>query len=64
MPSNELEIQLKNSKTDKELKNVFKKITSKEPDKYFPTEELKKLGYMRKLCKCGTHFWTTHKSCF
>jgi len=61
MPSKDLEIQLKNSKTDKELKRVFKKIASKEPDKYFPTEELKKLGYMRKLCKCGTNFWTVHK---
>ncbi|MFX1384586.1 MAG: alanine--tRNA ligase [Promethearchaeota archaeon] len=61
MPLNELEIQLKNSKTDKELKSVFKKIASKEPDKYFPTKELKNLGYMRKLCKCGTYFWTIHK---
>ncbi|TFG24330.1 MAG: alanine--tRNA ligase [Promethearchaeota archaeon] len=60
MPSNDLETQLKNSKTDKELKSVFKKIASKEPEKYFPTEELKKLGYMRKLCKCGTYFWTVH----
>jgi len=61
MPSSDLETQLKNSKTDKDLKNVFKKIASKEPDKYFPTKELKKLGYMRKLCKCGTYFWTVHK---
>ena len=47
--------------TDKELKKAFKKITSKTPDKYFPTKELQELGYMRKLCKCGTYFWTTHK---
>ncbi|MFX1276717.1 MAG: alanine--tRNA ligase [Promethearchaeota archaeon] len=47
--------------SDKEQKIVFKEIASKEPDKYYPTKELKKLGYMRKLCNCGTYFWTTHE---
>ena len=47
--------------SDKEQKKVFKEITSKEPDKYFPTKELRELGYMRKQCSCGTYFWTIHK---
>ncbi|MFX1337540.1 MAG: alanine--tRNA ligase [Promethearchaeota archaeon] len=61
MLSDQLKKQLKRFKTDKELKKEFKKIASKDPDSYFPTKELKQLGYMRKLCKCGTYFWTTHK---
>ncbi|MFX1532460.1 MAG: alanine--tRNA ligase, partial [Promethearchaeota archaeon] len=52
--------ELKKAKTDKELKQVFKKIASKDPDSYFPTKELRELGYMRKNCEsCGTYFWTT-----
>lgn len=47
--------------SDKEQKKAFKEITSKEPDKYFPTKELRELGYMRKQCSCGTFFWTVHK---
>ena len=61
MLSDELVDKLKNCKTDKELKQGFKKIASQKPDEYFPTKELKQLGYMRKLCSCGTYFWTTHK---
>jgi alanyl-tRNA synthetase len=59
----EKEIELlKDCHTDKELKSVFKKIASENPDAYFPTKELKSLGYMRNQCKsCGTYFWTTHK---
>ncbi|MGV9171021.1 MAG: alanine--tRNA ligase, partial [Promethearchaeia archaeon] len=49
---------LKHCKNDKDLKKAFKKIASKDPDKYFPTKQLKALGYMRKQCKCGTFFWT------
>ena len=53
--------QLKDCKTDKELKKIFKSIASIEPDKYFPTKELKELGYIRKVCdSCRTYFWTTH----
>lgn len=47
--------------TDKELKARFKKIASLEPDKYYATSVLKKEGFMRKQCKCGTYFWTIHK---
>ena len=31
--------------SDKEQKKVFKEIASKEPDKYYPTKELKKIWY-------------------
>jgi len=61
MTSNNELNELIHCHTDKELKKAFKKITSKAPDKYFPTKELQKLGYIRKLCNCGTYFWTTHK---
>ncbi|MBY8984085.1 MAG: alanine--tRNA ligase [Candidatus Lokiarchaeota archaeon] len=62
MLSDRLIIQLKDCKTDKELKVAFKKIASEDPDKYFPTQELKKLGYLRKHCECcGTYFWAVDK---
>ncbi len=61
MLSDQLVNQLKNCKTDKQLKKEFKKIASKKPDDYFPTKELKDLGYIRKYCKCGTYFWTVHE---
>lgn len=63
MSSNTNELaSLKHCRTDKEIKKAFKKIASKDPDTYFPTKELKSLGYMRKLCKCGTNFWTVHEN--
>ncbi len=47
--------------SDNELKSKFKKIASAEPDKYYATRILKAEGFMRKQCKCGMFFWTTHK---
>ena len=62
MISQEIKDKLKDCKNDKSLKREFKKITSKNPELYFPTEELKSLGYMRKECEsCGTFFWTVQK---
>jgi len=62
MLSDQLINQLKDIQTDKKLKLVFKKIASKDPDKYFPTKEMEKLGYLRKNCEhCGTYFWTVDK---
>ncbi len=62
MLSDQLINQLKDCRTDKELKVAFKKIASEDPDKYFPTQELKQLGYLRKHCEhCGTYFWTVDK---
>jgi alanyl-tRNA synthetase len=61
MISNAEKELLKDAKTDKELKSIFREIASENPDQYFPTKQLRKLGFMRKRCKiCGTFFWTTH----
>ena len=53
---------LKDAHTDKELKQIFKIIASNSPDAYFPTKELRELGYIRKNCeRCGKYFWTILK---
>lgn len=46
---------------DKEIKRLFKEKASKSPEKYYATEVLKRLGFMRKRCSCGTWFWTVNK---
>jgi alanyl-tRNA synthetase len=47
---------------DKVIKEQFKEVTSKDPDKYYATEILKKEEFIRKQCeKCNIFFWTTHK---
>jgi len=62
MLSEEDRTQLKSANSDKELKKIFKLIASNYPDEYFPTQELKNLGYTRKKCKCcGVFFWTVIK---
>ncbi|TKJ25883.1 MAG: alanine--tRNA ligase [Promethearchaeota archaeon Loki_b31] len=54
--------QLKSARNDKELKKIFKTIASKKPDEFFPTQELRNLGYIRKHCECcRAYFWTTIK---
>ena len=59
MPPNGDLKELKDLRTDKEIKKAFREIASKNPDKYFPTKELRDLGYIRKQCEhCGTFFWT------
>jgi len=62
MLSDEERTQLKSATNDKELKKIFKTIASKNPDEYFPTKELRQLGYKRKQCECcSNYFWTTVK---
>ncbi|MFX0006804.1 MAG: alanine--tRNA ligase [Candidatus Hermodarchaeota archaeon] len=62
MLSEKEKLGLKDAYTDKELKQIFKIIASKNPDAYFPTKELRELGYIRKNCeRCGTYFWTILK---
>ncbi|TXT63690.1 MAG: Alanine--tRNA ligase [Promethearchaeota archaeon] len=61
-----LTVDQKNSlaryKNDKEIKKAFKIIASHEYDKFYPTKELKKLGYIRGQCKkCGTYFWSQNE---
>ncbi|MBW3014008.1 alanine--tRNA ligase [Candidatus Woesearchaeota archaeon] len=48
--------------TDKQQKEQFKPVTSKNPDKYFATAVLKEQGFVRKKCKCGTYFWSVNKT--
>ncbi|MHA1256245.1 MAG: alanine--tRNA ligase, partial [Promethearchaeota archaeon] len=62
MLSDEDRTQLNSAHNDKELKKIFKTIASKNPDEFFPTQELRQLGYIRKQCECcGAYFWTTIK---
>lgn len=45
---------------DKELKKAFKIEAQKNPQKYYPFDALKNLGFDRKQCNnCNTFFWTT-----
>lgn len=45
-------------KPDKQIKKEFKIEVNKNPEEYFPVETLKKEGFLRKECSCGTYFWT------
>ncbi|MBN1502953.1 alanine--tRNA ligase [Candidatus Woesearchaeota archaeon] len=48
--------------SDKDIKKKFKAEASKNPEKYYAVAFLKKEGFARKRCKCGTHFWTVNKN--
>lgn len=45
------------SLTTKEIKKLAKPEFAANPDKFYPTETLKKLGYSRNQCKCGNYYW-------
>ncbi len=47
---------------DKEIKKEFKAKASKNPEKYYAVDVLKAEGFERKLCTCGTYFWTASGS--
>lgn len=48
--------------SDKEQKKEFKKIASKNPEKYYAVDYLKKEGFQRKQCsKCQKFFWSVNK---
>jgi alanyl-tRNA synthetase len=62
MLSSEERTLIKGATNEKELKKIFKAIASKNPNEYFPTKELRQLGYKRKQCECcGNYFWTVLK---
>jgi len=43
----------------KQIKEMFRQIASKEPEKYFGVETLQNLGFTRKKCvNCGKYFWS------
>lgn len=47
---------------DKQVKKIFKKETSENPDKYYPTKYLRSQGFDRKKCTCcEMFFWTVNK---
>ncbi len=48
-------------KSDKQVKENFRKTASQNPEKYYATEVLKEKGFSRKKCSCGTWFWTPNK---
>mgnify|MGYP000450986813 CR=1 FL=1 len=48
-------------KSVKSLKESFRKVTTKHPEKFYPVNVLKTNGFVRKQCKvCGRFFWTTN----
>ena len=48
--------------SDKEQKKAFKEIASKNPEKYYAVNYLKKEGFQRKSCsKCKKYFWSVNK---
>lgn len=48
--------------TDKQQKEKFRPVTSKDPDRYFATDVLRADGFMRRKCtKCGIYFWTVNR---
>ncbi|MEM4710778.1 MAG: alanine--tRNA ligase [Candidatus Woesearchaeota archaeon] len=49
-------------KSDKELKKHFKEIASRNPEKYYAVNALKKEGFSRQQCiNCKKYFWSVHK---
>lgn len=49
-------------KTDKQIKKEFKIEASKNPEKYYAVDYLKKQGFSRHKCeKCSINFWTVNK---
>ncbi len=45
--------------SEKEFKEKFRKLASKNPNKYFPTDALKELGFKRYSCStCKRFFWS------
>ena len=52
--------------SDKEIKEKFRGIATKEPDKHYPIKYLNELGFARRQCNnCKRHFWTINdnKNC-
>jgi len=41
----------------KEIKKLAKPEFAANPDKFYPTETLRKLGFHRATCSCGTNYW-------
>lgn len=49
--------------SDKEVKQELRKLTQKEPEKFFAVDVLKSEGFKRYKCsKCGRYFWSVIES--
>ncbi len=45
---------------DKEIKKWIRQKAANNPEKYYPVESLKEMGFKRYTCKfCGRHFWSS-----
>ncbi|MEM3412304.1 MAG: alanine--tRNA ligase [archaeon] len=45
------------------IKEILKKHTDLEPEKYYPVEKMKENGFVRNKCKkCGYYFWSLENS--
>ncbi|MBR9679100.1 MAG: alanine--tRNA ligase [Nanoarchaeota archaeon] len=44
--------------TDKEIKKQMQPLFEKNYEKYYPTDSLKQMGFERKKCTCGNHYWS------
>ena len=43
--------------TAKEIKNLAKPEFAANPEKFYPVETFKKLGFSRAQCACGNNYW-------
>ena len=48
--------------TDKAIKKEFKTKASRNPERYYAVDVLKKNGFVRKQCNCGIFFWIASDS--
>ena len=56
-----LSLSFASVKSVKSLKESFRKVTTKHPEKFYPVNVLKANSFVRKQCKvCGRFFWTTN----
>lgn len=39
------------------MKKIVKPIFEQNPEKFYPVETFKKIGFSRAQCKCGHFFW-------
>ena len=45
-----------------EVKALVRPEFEANPDKYYPTDTFRKLGFSRSQCKCGHYFWRKSES--
>jgi alanyl-tRNA synthetase len=42
---------------NQEMKKIVRPMFEQNPEKYYPVETFKKIGFSRAQCKCGHYFW-------